>query len=111
LVREEIDRRARRGWSETVYQLAKRAGTVRKYSDTLLMFHAKARMPEYRDKQQVELSGKDGGPIETRGEQVLTLRPTDFSDDDLEYAITLFERALARRQAQGDAHGHGATTP
>ncbi len=31
---------------------------LRKYSDTLLIFHAKARMPEYREKQQVELSGQ-----------------------------------------------------
>lgn len=31
---------------------------LRKYSDTLLIFHAKARMPEYRERQQVELSGQ-----------------------------------------------------
>jgi hypothetical protein len=31
--------------------------TIRRKSDLLLMFHAKARMPEYRDKQQVEHSG------------------------------------------------------
>lgn len=32
--------------------------TVKEYSDTLLIFLAKARMPEFRDKQQVELSGQ-----------------------------------------------------
>lgn len=42
-----------------------------KQSDTLLMFHMKSRMPEYRDKQQVEVSGKNGGPIQT--EQTLAL--------------------------------------
>ncbi len=31
--------------------------TYREKSDTLLIFHAKSRMPEYRDKQQVEHSG------------------------------------------------------
>lgn len=31
--------------------------TVRKYSDTLLIFLAKARMPEFREKQQVEVTG------------------------------------------------------
>ena len=31
--------------------------TVKEYSDTLLIFLAKARMPEFRDKQQVEVSG------------------------------------------------------
>lgn len=51
IVREEIYRRAHDGWDEDVYQLGKLAGTVRKYSDTLLIFHAKALMPEYRDKQ------------------------------------------------------------
>lgn len=31
--------------------------TVKDYSDTLLIFLAKSRMPEFRDKQQVEVSG------------------------------------------------------
>lgn len=30
--------------------------TVRKYSDTLLIFYAKRRMPEYREKSQVDVS-------------------------------------------------------
>jgi hypothetical protein len=30
--------------------------TVRKYSDTLLMFYAKKRMPEYRDKSQLDVT-------------------------------------------------------
>jgi hypothetical protein len=37
--------------------------TVREYSDVLLMFYAKSRMPEFRDRQQVELTGRDGGPV------------------------------------------------
>lgn len=32
--------------------------TVKEYSDTLLIFLAKARMPEFREKQQVEQSGE-----------------------------------------------------
>jgi len=58
VLRAEIHRRAVTGWDEPVYQLAKFAGTVRKYSDVLLIFETKRRMPEYRDKQQVELSGQ-----------------------------------------------------
>ena len=50
VLRAEIFRRAHEGWDEDVYQLAKYAGTVHKYSDTLLIFHAKMLMPEYRDK-------------------------------------------------------------
>lgn len=53
VLRDEIRRRAVEGWDEEVYQLGKYAGTVRRYSDTLLIFQAKARMPEYRDKVQV----------------------------------------------------------
>ncbi len=52
-VREEIHRRAQDGWDEEVYQLGHYAGTVHKYSDTLLIFRAKALMPEYRDKIDV----------------------------------------------------------
>lgn len=64
-IREEVRRRAQDGWDEEVYQLGKYAGTVHKYSDTLLIFHAKMLMPEYRDKQQVELTGANGGPLQT----------------------------------------------
>lgn len=53
-IRSEIHRRAVTGWEEPVYQLAKYAGTVRKFSDTLLIFEAKRRMPEYRDKVDVK---------------------------------------------------------
>lgn len=56
-IREEIYRRAHDGWDEEVYQLGKYAGDVHKYSDTLLMFHAKAIMPEYREKQQIDING------------------------------------------------------
>jgi hypothetical protein len=39
--------------------------TETKYSDTLLIFLLKARAPtKYRDNSHVELTGKDGGPLE-----------------------------------------------
>lgn len=53
-LRDEIRRRAVEGWDEEVYQLGNYVGTVHKYSDTLLIFQAKARMPEYRDKVDVK---------------------------------------------------------
>lgn len=56
VVRAEIHRRAIEGWDEEVYQLAQFAGTVRKYSDTLLIFHAKALMEEYREKHHVDVT-------------------------------------------------------
>lgn len=57
VLRAEIFRRGHEGVEEPVYQLAKFVGTVRKYSDTLLIFEAKRRMPEYRDKHDVNISG------------------------------------------------------
>lgn len=54
LIRAEILRRAYEGVEEPVFQLGKYAGTIRKYSDTLLIFEAKRRMPEYRDKVDVK---------------------------------------------------------
>jgi len=37
----------------------------RVYSDNLLSLLAKARMPEFREKQQMELSGPNGGPLQS----------------------------------------------
>lgn len=56
-LRAEIYRRGVEGYEEDVYQLGKFAGKVRKYDTSLLIFHAKMLMPEYRDKQQIEHTG------------------------------------------------------
>ncbi len=56
VLRAEIYRRGKEGYDEPVYHLGRYQGTVRKYSDTLLIFHAKALMPEYRDKSQVDVT-------------------------------------------------------
>jgi transposase len=50
VLRAEIHRRAVEGWEEMLVSAGKFMGKVRKYSDTLLIFHSKALMPEYRDK-------------------------------------------------------------
>lgn len=50
VLRAEIYRRAKEGWDEPVWGPTALKGVVRKYSDTLLIFHAKALMPEYREK-------------------------------------------------------------
>ncbi len=56
VLRAEIYRRGVAGWDEDVYQLGKYRGTVRKYSDTLLIFHTKMLCPEYRDKQSLDVT-------------------------------------------------------
>ena len=63
----EARRRAQEGVEEPVYHLGKVVGHIRKYSDTLLIFLLKGHRPQkYRDNANVELSGQNGGPIETR---------------------------------------------
>jgi hypothetical protein len=58
----EIARRAIDGVEEPVYQGGRLIGTVRRFSDTLLIFAAKGALPaKYRER--VEHSGPKGGPI------------------------------------------------
>lgn len=54
-----------------------------KYSDTMLQFIMKARMPEYREKQQMELTGKDGGAIQTHAQHEISLDLRTLTPDQL----------------------------
>lgn len=64
-IEDEAKRRAFEGWEEPVWYRGDLCGTVRKFSDTLLIVLLKAHKPEkYRENSKVELSGKDGTPIE-----------------------------------------------
>jgi len=54
---EEIGRRAVEGWTEPVFYKGDICGEIRKYSNTLAMFLAKAHRPEkYRDQSNVQIS-------------------------------------------------------
>ncbi len=57
LMEDEARRRAVEGVDRPVFQGGVQVGTVREYSDTLLIFLLKAHDPKYRDKQQVEHTG------------------------------------------------------
>ena len=62
---QEIRRRAVSGVDEPVFYQGKECGTVKKYSDTLLIFLAKGAMPQkYRDNVKMELTGQNGGGVE-----------------------------------------------
>lgn len=64
---DEAIRRAHKGVRKPVYQQGRRVGTVREFSDTLLIFMLKARRPsKYKDRGHVELTGSNGAPIEIR---------------------------------------------
>ena len=59
---DEAVRRAFEGTNKPVYQSGKKVGTIREYSDTLMIFILKARAPEkYKERQ--ELTGKNGAPL------------------------------------------------
>lgn len=49
VVEREIQRRAIEGIDKPVYYKGQRIDTIKEYSDTLLIFHAKRHIPEYRD--------------------------------------------------------------
>jgi len=62
---QEVRRRAVEGVLEPVFYQGQECGTVRKYSDTLLIFATKGAMPQkYRENVSMELTGADGGPVE-----------------------------------------------
>lgn len=59
---DEAVRRATEGTLKPVFHLGVKCGSIREYSDTLLIFLLKGRRPEkYRERH--ELSGPNGGPI------------------------------------------------
>jgi hypothetical protein len=60
----EAGRRAYHGTLEPVYYKGEVCGEIRKYSDTLIMFLLRARLPQkYRDNSKIEMTGKDDGPL------------------------------------------------
>lgn len=61
---DECVRRAHEGIEEPVWYKGEQCGSVRKYSDTLLIFLLKARDPKtYRENVRLEHSGIDGAPL------------------------------------------------
>jgi len=58
VLEDEMHRRAIEGTEEPVFHQGEQCGTVRKYSDTLAIFLAKAHDPEkYRENSKIELAG------------------------------------------------------
>lgn len=54
---DEVKRRAFEGTEKPVYQGGVEVGRIREYSDSLAMFILKGRIPAYRDKQDLNVSG------------------------------------------------------
>ncbi|WP_047236655.1 hypothetical protein [Chromobacterium subtsugae] len=63
---DEAARRAMEGTLRPVFYKGAKVGTIREFSDTLLIFLLKARDPEkYADRVKQELTGKGGGPLQS----------------------------------------------
>ena len=76
-LRFEILRRGVEGWDEPLVSAGKRVGTVRKYSDTLLIFLAKARMEEFREKSKLDVN------TNVRAVEIYKIRiPSNQRDDE-----------------------------
>ncbi len=68
VLEDEMVRRAHEGVVRPIYQGGKKVGSVREYSDTLMIVLAKAHDPErFKDRNWTELSGKGGKPIAMSG--------------------------------------------
>lgn len=68
LMELEARRRAIEGTDEPVHYLGEQVDTVKKYSDTLLIFLLKGHRPEkYAERRKDEITGPDGGPILVKG--------------------------------------------
>lgn len=64
LMEKEARRRAVEGYEEAVYQGGQQVGSLRRFSDTLLIFLMKGARPrKYRDNFSHEVSGPHGEPI------------------------------------------------
>lgn len=78
---DEAIRRAYEGVNKPVFQGGKKVGTIKEYSDTLLIVLLKARDPDrYKDRSAKEITGKDGKPIATEVKHEIIFK--DYSDDD-----------------------------
>ncbi|MGZ3603296.1 MAG: hypothetical protein ACXVDF_25560, partial [Ktedonobacterales bacterium] len=100
-IRREISRRAIEGWDEPVYQGGKLVGYTRKYSDSLLTFLAKSRMPEFRERVDITSNDQHINAHETIVEAAHDPETTDL-------AARLLERLAGTGTGFGpDASGAG----
>lgn len=95
----EARRRAERGTLRPVFQRGEKVGSVREYSDTLMLAMLKAARPEkFRDNAKVEHVGANNGPIRTE---------VNHKFDHARYA-SIFDRVAGVRTG-GDAAGPPTT--
>ena len=92
----EARRRAVEGWDEPVYYQGQVVGSIRRYSDTLLIFLLKGARPEkFRDNATIRHTGPTGGAIQVEADYELSQRlmadPAALAQAQA-LAATLYER-------------------
>ncbi len=91
MLEAELHRRGYEGVDKPVTFQGKITDTFKEYSDTLAVFLMKAHRPEkYRERSNVEMTGKDGGPIEVTDQQAAAK------------LASILEAARQRREAGGE---------
>lgn len=104
----ECDRRALKGVLEPVFYQGAKVGSVRRFSDVLLMFRLKGLKPEmYRENASIEVAGKGGGPIVTRNLVVEELLKLDSRELARLHSEALALSDPAQRQLAAPSVGAG----
>ena len=80
ILETEAWRRAVKGVLKPVFQQGSRVGSIREYSDTLLIFLLKGTKPQ-KYKDRVEATGPNGGPIVTAVREVIVEMPAEPEAD------------------------------
>jgi len=95
----EVRRRGEEGVKRGVWHLGKQVGEETVYSDNLLMFYVKRRMPEYRDVSATNIA------MTANVQSNVKLDLTKVSDADLEQTIATFEIAAGIARPDGALPG------
>lgn len=84
-IEQELRRRGMVGWDEPVFHQGVEVARVRKFDTTAAIFWLKGNWPDkYRENQRVELSGRDGAPIQVEGSVTFYLpAPTRLATVDI----------------------------
>lgn len=113
----EARRRAHEGYLEPVFYKGVQVGTVRKFSDNLLMFLLRAAVPhKYRENQKIEVSGVDGEPIrvEVAAAIAKVYGPTPKNPAACDVDGSLNAKAIevtSESSASADSLAHGTGAP
>jgi AcrR family transcriptional regulator len=98
---DEAVRRGKDGTLRPVYQRGKEVGTIREFSDTLLIFLLKARRPEYRDTARVQVAGDPVNPIQHEHSGTITIAAK----------LALFRERYGAADAAGVSRADGGPQP